>query len=66
MENYTVQQIEIRTADKTHIMKSATCPGSVDEDPVEAELTELGGSDHQSDNVEGLEIYIFICLTVQR
>lgn len=47
-------------------MKSATCPGCVDEDSVEAELTELGGSDHQSDNVEGLEIYIFICLTVQR
>lgn len=43
-------------------MKSATCPDSVDEDSVEAELTEPGGSDH----VEGLEIYILTCLTLQR
>lgn len=48
------------------MMKSVTCPDSVDEDSVEAELTELGGSDHQSYNVEGLEIYILTCLTVQR
>lgn len=47
-------------------MKSRTCRDSLDEDSVEAELAELVGGDHQSDNVEGLEIYILTCLTVQR
>lgn len=41
-------------------------PDSLDEDSVEVELKEVGVSDHQPDRVEGLEIYMLICLTVQR
>lgn len=43
-----------------------TCPDSLDGDLAKVELKEFGVSDHQSDRVEDLEIYIFICLTVQR
>lgn len=37
-------------------------PDSLDEDSVEVELKEVG----VRDRVEGLEIYMLICLTVQR
>lgn len=43
-----------------------TCPDSVDEDKVEAELTEASGGSDQSDNAEALELYILTCLTVHR
>lgn len=43
-----------------------SCLDSLDEDSVEVEQKEVGVSDHQSDRVEGLEIYMLICLTVQR
>lgn len=43
-------------------MKSVSCPDSVDE----AERTEVGGSEHQSDHVEGLEIYKLTLLTAHR
>lgn len=43
-----------------------TSPDSFDGDSAEVELKEVGVSDHQSDRVEDLEIYIFTCLTVQR